>query len=86
MYYFDHSATTPLHPDVLDLMHSIQKDVYGNPSSVHFQGRKARSLIETARKQVAKAIGTIPNNIIFTSGGTEANNQVFWSLLNHSHK
>ena len=40
MYYFDHSATTPVHPDVLDLMHSIQKDVYGNPSSVHSQGRK----------------------------------------------
>ena len=85
MYYFDHSATTPVHSDVLDLMHSIQKDVYGNPSSVHSQGRKARSLIETARKQVAKAIGTTPNQIIFTSGGTEANNQVFWSLLNQNN-
>ena len=85
MYYFDHSATTPVHSDVLNLMHSIQKDVYGNPSSLHSQGRKARSLIETARKQVAKAIGTIPNQIIFTSGGTEANNQVFWSLLNQNN-
>ena len=85
MYYFDHSATTPVHPDVLDLMHSIQKDVYGNPSSVHSQGREARSLIETARKRVAKAIGAIPNQIIFTSGGTEANNQVFWSLLNQNN-
>ena len=85
MYYFDHSATTPVHSDVLDLMHSIQKNVYGNPSSVHSQGREARSLIETARKRVAKAIGAIPNQIIFTSGGTEANNQVFWSLLNQNN-
>jgi cysteine desulfurase len=72
MYYFDHSATTPVHPDVLDLMHSIQKNVYGNPSSVHSQGKKAKSLIETARKQIANTIGANPNHIIFTSGGTEA--------------
>ncbi|MBT3179577.1 MAG: cysteine desulfurase [Candidatus Marinimicrobia bacterium] len=86
MYYFDHSATTPVHPDVLDLMHSIQKNVYGNPSSVHSQGKKAKSLIETARKQIANTIGANPNQIIFTSGGTEANNQVFWSLLRKEKK
>ena len=79
--YFDHSATTPLHPNVLDLMHTIQKDVYGNPSSIHRLGRKARSLIEISRKQIAKAINSDPTQIIFTSGGTEANNQVLKSFI-----
>ena len=86
MTYFDHSATTPVHPDVLDLMHSIQKDVYGNPSSLHSQGRQAKSIIEKARKQVANSIGAGSNQVIFTSGGTEANNQVFWSLLSQDKK
>ena len=86
MTYFDHSATTPVHPDVLDLMHSIQKDVYGNPSSLHSQGRQAKSIIEKARKQVANSIGAASNQVIFTSGGTEANNQVFWSLLSQDKK
>ena len=86
MTYFDHSATTPVHPDVLDLMHSIQKDVYGNPSSLHSQGRQAKSIIEKARKQVANSIGAASNQVIFTSGGTEANNQVFWSLLRQDKK
>jgi len=86
MNYFDHSATTPLHPEVLTLMHSVQKDVYGNPSSIHSQGRLAKSIIEKSRKQIAKAINAHPNQIIFTSGGTEANNQVFWSRLNKDNK
>ena len=86
MTYFDHSATTPVHPDVLDLMHSIQKDVYGNPSSLHSQGRQAKSILEKARKQVANSIGAASNQVIFTSGGTEANNQVFWSLLSQDKK
>tara|TARA_B100001250_G_C19784672_1_gene783564 strand:- start:848 stop:1960 length:1113 start_codon:yes stop_codon:yes gene_type:complete len=81
MYYFDHSATTPIHPDVLDLMHEIGKKTYGNPSSVHKKGRKARSIIEKSRRQIADAIGSEPNKIIFTSGGTESNNQVLWSRL-----
>ena len=65
MYYFDHSATTPIHPNVLEFMNEIQRDVFGNPSSVHQLGRKARSIIETARKQVAKSIGA--KNIINTN-------------------
>ena len=81
MYYFDHSATTPIHPNVLELMIEIQREVFGNPSSVHQLGRKARSIIETARKQVAKSISANSNQVIFTSGGTEANNQVLWSRL-----
>ena len=82
MLYFDHSATTPIHPDVLNLMNSIQVDVYGNPSSVHKQGRKAKAIIEKARNQVAQAIGAESNQIFFTGGGSEANNQILWSILN----
>lgn len=81
MYYFDHSATTPIHPDVLSLMHSIQKEVYGNPSSIYSQGRKAKAIIENARSQIANAINCESKGIFFTSGGTESNNQVIWSLL-----
>ena len=86
MPYFDHSATTPVHPDVLELMTITQRDVYGNPSSVHAQGRKAKSIIEKARRQVAAAIGAKPDQIIFTSGGSESNNQVLRSVLNMNKK
>ena len=81
MYYFDHSATTPVHPDVLEHIHEVQKNLYGNPSSIHQKGRDARSIIEKSRNQIANAIGTEANKIIFTSGGTESNNQVLWSRL-----
>ena len=86
MPYFDHSATTPVHPDVLELMAITQRDVYGNPSSVHAQGRKAKSIIEKARSQVAAAISAKPDQIIFTSGGSESNNQVLRSVLNMNKK
>ena len=81
MPYFDHSASTPINPEVLEFMSSIHRDIYGNPSSIHTHGRKARSIIEKAREQVAKSIGANPNHIIFTSGGSESNNQVLWSRL-----
>ena len=81
MYYFDHSATTPIHPDVISLMHSIQKEVYGNPSSIYSEGRKAKSIIENARNQIANAINCESKKVFFTSGGTESNNQVLWSLI-----
>ena len=79
--YFDHSATTPVHPDVQNLINIIQKETYGNPSSTYSPGKNARLLLEKAREQVAKSINTIPSKIIFNSGGTEANNHVFWSML-----
>ena len=82
MYYFDHSATTPLLPEITKLMNNINEEVYGNPSSVYSLGRKSRNVIEVARSQVARSISAKPDQIIFTSGGTESNNQVFWSLLN----
>jgi len=86
MLYFDHSATTPLHPQVLLLMREIEGHHFGNPSSVHSYGRKARSLVENARRQMATAIGCKPREIIFTSGGTEANNLVLWNLLHEEHR
>jgi cysteine desulfurase len=81
LHYFDHSSTTPIHPDVIELINKIQKNNYGNPSSIHKKGRIARSIIENSRLKVANAIGTEPEKIIFTSGGTESNNQVLWSRL-----
>jgi len=86
MAYFDHSATTPVHPEVQDLMLEINRQHFGNPSSIHRYGQKARAMIEQARKQVAQSIGCRPAEIIFTSGGTEANNMVLWNQLNTTRK
>jgi len=86
MYYFDHSATTPLHTQVKNLMDEVGELHFGNPSSIHTLGRKAKVLIETARKQMASAIGCEPQEIIFTSGGTEANNQVLWNVARNIKK
>ena len=81
MAYFDHSATTPIHNDVLEQIHEIQTKVFGNPSSNHDKGRQAKSIIEKARDQVSSAIGASPNQILFTSGGTESNNQLLYSMI-----
>lgn len=70
----DHAATTPLHPDVLEEMTPIFADTFGNPSSIHSFGRKARGLIDQARLVMAKSIGAKEKEITFTSGGTEADN------------
>ena len=86
MYYFDHSATTPLHPKVKELMGEVGEHHFGNPSSVHVSGQKAKTLIESARRQMAKAIGCSSNEIIFTGGGTEANNLVLWNLIHQKKK
>lgn len=72
--YLDHAATTPMHPDVIDVMHQVAKEVFGNPSSVHSFGRKARRLLDEARETLAQSIGADEKEIIFTSGGTEADN------------
>ena len=70
--YLDWNATTPLRPESRAAM-AAAFDVSGNPSSVHSEGRAARRLIEDARAAVAEAVGADLRNIIFTSGGTEAN-------------
>ncbi len=72
--YLDHAATSPMHPEVIDVMTDVFKEVYGNPSSIHTAGRKARKVLDDARSTLAKAIGAKDNDIIFTSGGTEADN------------
>lgn len=74
MIYLDNNATTPLAREAADAMCKCLKDNFGNPSSSHFFGEKARTAVENARKQVAGLIGAYPDEIIFTSGGTEANN------------
>ena len=81
MYYFDHSATTPIRKEVLDLMQTIETNQFGNPSSIHRFGQQARNVVETARKQTAAAIGARSYDIVFTGGGTEANNMVLWNIL-----
>ena len=86
MYYFDHSATTPVHSEVSELMDSIQSTIYGNPSSIYSAGQKAKSVIENARRQIADSISVEPEQIIFTSGGTESNNQVIWCILQNQKK
>src|SRR5450631_2525880 len=72
--YFDYNATTPLDPAVRDAMLPFLDNVWGNPSSVHHVGRKARALLDDARDRAAKFLGAKPSEITFTSGGTESNN------------
>lgn len=72
--YLDHNATSSLHPEVLEAMLPYLSNPVGNASSLHSAGRMARSAIETARAQVAELVNSSPNAVIFTSGGSEANN------------
>lgn len=72
--YLDHNATTPLLPEALDAMLPYLRGKYGNPSSVHSYGREARAAVEQARTQVAALISAAPEEVFFTSGGTESNN------------
>lgn len=74
--YFDNAATTPLRPEVIEVMHESLSTTYGNPSSVHAFGRTSRSKIETARKEIAAHFNAHPQEIIFTSGGTESDNML----------
>ncbi len=70
--YLDWNATTPLRNEAREAM-AAAWDLRGNPSSVHAEGRQARKLVEDARAIVAGAVGAVPRNVVFTSGGTEAN-------------
>ncbi|MCM3710807.1 cysteine desulfurase family protein [Sporosarcina luteola] len=72
--YLDHAATTPIHPEVSAVYIKAMDSVFGNPSSIHSFGRTSRKLLDDARKAIAEAISAEPNEIIFTSGGTEADN------------
>lgn len=72
--YFDNAATTPLHPEAVEVMVRAMTELYGNPSSTHALGRMARTELEKARRGVAKHLNCSPAEIFFTSGGTEADN------------
>jgi len=74
LIYLDNAATTKLAQEVADAMVPVLCEVYGNPSSSHAIGRKAKALVETSRRDIAKRLGCEPRSIIFTSGGTEADN------------
>ena len=72
--YLDHNSTTPVSKEVLDVMLPFYKDKFGNPSSIHSDGRAARVSLDVARDQVAELIGARSSEIVFTSGGSESNN------------
>jgi cysteine desulfurase len=72
--YLDHNATTPLAPEVVEAMVTALRDLWGNPSSAHPYGAAAREAVDHARAQVAELLGCDPDEIVFTSGGTESNN------------
>ena len=74
--YLDHNATTPVHPDVLEAMLPFQREAFGNPSSVHQFGRRARVAVDDARDAAAEVLGAPSSSVIFCSGGTEANNTI----------
>src|SRR5690625_3636429 len=72
LIYLDHAATSPVHEEVLDFMYNIEKEQFGNPSSIHAYGRKSKYYLEEARRYLANSIHAKEQEIIFTSGGTEA--------------
>ncbi len=78
--YLDHNATTPVAPGVLEAMLPYLRTAYGNPSSDHPLGRAARRAVEEAREQVATLVGAAPDEIVFTSGGTESNNLAIFGI------
>ena len=72
MIYLDANATTPLHPAVREAMLPLLGELFGNPSSIHSEGQRARAAVDRAREQCAAALGVPPKELVFTSGGTEA--------------
>jgi cysteine desulfurase len=79
--YLDHNATTPLDPRVLDAMLPYFRSDFGNPASAHASGRQARRALENARETVSRLLGAEPDEVIFTSGATEANNLALTGLI-----
>jgi cysteine desulfurase len=78
--YLDHNATTGVEPEVLDAMLPYLSGEYGNAASIHTFGQKARAAVETAREQIAALVGARPQEIVFTSGGTEADNHAIFGV------
>ena len=84
--YLDNSATTPVEPSVLDAMMPYLTDTFGNASSIHYFGQAARAEVDRARHKVAALINSRPNEVVFTSGGTEANNLAIRGVLESNRK
>ena len=80
MIYMDHNATTPVHPAVLEAMLPFFGERFGNPSSIHWAGRAVKGAVEEARERVARLVTCDPSEVVFTSGGTEANNMATRSV------
>jgi cysteine desulfurase len=79
--YLDYNASTPLAPEVAQIVRRLADQAHGNPSSTHFAGRPAREIVDHARRQVAELLGCTPGEIVFTSGGSEANNLALKGLF-----
>ncbi len=82
--YLDNSATTPVDPRVVEAMMPYLTEQFGNASSIHYFGQQAKSAVDKARHQVAHLIGSRPNEVVFTSGGTESNNLAIKGILDNS--
>jgi cysteine desulfurase len=82
-YYFDHNATTPVSPEVLEAMLPVMTEVFGNPSSIHHYGQAARARLDDARRHVAAMLHCSDNEIVFTSGGTESDNLAILGVGGH---
>lgn len=80
MIYLDHAATTPLHPDVIEAMLPHYQELYGNPSSMHRFGQQARFVLDESRMAIARSLNATPAEIIFTAGGTEADNTAIFGV------
>lgn len=80
--YLDNAATTPVAPEVVKEMHDLLLSEFGNPSSSHYFGRQVKAKLETSRRKIAKHLNCQPSEIIFTSGGTEADNMAFHVSIN----
>src|SRR5436305_9087058 len=80
MLYLDHAATTPTLPEAWEAMRPFAAEQFGNPASAHAAGRQARQALEDARERVARCLGASPDEVIFTSGATEANNLALFGL------
>jgi cysteine desulfurase len=85
-FYFDHNATTPVSPEVIQATVSCLAEVYGNASSIHHFGQVAKQRLELARRQTASLIGSQPQEIVFVSGGTEADNLALFGVLHYANR
>ena len=87
MIYLDNAATTPMSLLAISTMTKVMQDIYGNPSSIHSHGRLANKLLREARQDLAKLLGTKPDNLFFTAGGTESNNTaIIGYCLRNQHR